>query len=456
MAWVYLTLKTNAQKARKCLEERGFYDKERKVARYSEEEVMIPIKQDMVEQLKNERMRGSEISLLFSFEGRIEHIDGHALNIRHHIVSPQEKLRLAIDNLFQIKGVTYDALLENDIPRHWEQHGDLILLPENSFTLDKWALFGEELWKVVTKSLGVTRLAKKSTINNDGFRTPKVSLLLGDSGWVTHIDNGIKYTFDVTKCMSSAGNITEKIRVGNFDCHGQTVVDLYAGIGYFVLPYLVHSQAALVYACEWNENAVEALKRNLKLNGVHKRCVIHEGDNMKFPLRVVADRINLGLIPSSEAGWPVACAVLRSDKGGWLHVHGNVTSRLTDSEKTANDRIVSALPLPRTSCTSSEEGNTRTTSSLSTLCYSEVSDRCDHFLSEENNMPSCNKKVKAEWLDWAKYVAQTLLKHLKKSHDNQNWNVKIRHIEHVKSYAPHIDHVVLDVECRPVCEHMTT
>lgn len=270
---------------RKYLEERGFYDKERKVATYSEEEVMIPIKQDMVEQLKNEQMGGSEKSL-FSFEGRIEHIDGDALNTRQHKVSPQEKLRLAIDNLFQIKGATHDALLQNDIPLHWEQHGDLILLPENSFTLAKWTLFGEELWKVVTKSLGATRLAKKSTINNDGFRTPKVSLLLGDSGLVTHIDNGIKYSFDVTKCMFSAGNITEKIRVGNFDCRGQTVVDLYAGIGYFVLPYLVHSKAVLVYACEWNENAIEALKRNLKLNGVDKQCVIYEGDNIKVTRRL--------------------------------------------------------------------------------------------------------------------------------------------------------------------------
>lgn len=175
----------------------------------------------------------------------------------------------------------------------------------------------------------------------------------------------------------------------------------------------------------------------------------------QFPLQGVVDHVNLGLIPSSEAGWPVACAALRSDKGGWLHVHGNVTSGLTDSGKTANDRRVSALSLLGTTFVSSEEENPSTASSISTLYCSEVSDRCDHFLLEENNTPSCNKKVKAEWLDWAKYVAQTLLKHLKKSHDNPNWNVQIRYIEHVKSYAPHIDHVVLDVECRPVFEHAT-
>lgn len=170
----------------------------------------------------------------------------------------------------------------------------------------------------------------------------------------------------------------------------------------------------------------------------------------------MADRVNLGLIPSSEAGWPVACAALRSNKGGWLHVHGNVTSGLTDGEKTANDRSVSALSLLGTSFISSEAENPSTASSLSTLHCSEVSERCDHFLLEKNEMPSCNKKVKAEWLDWAKYVAQTLLQHLKKSHDNQNWSVHIRHIEHVKSYAPHIDHVVLDVECCPICEHVTS
>ena len=40
------------------------------------------------------------------------------------------------------------------------------------------------------------------------------------------------------------------------------------GIGYFTLPYLVHAKAKHVYACEWNPDSIEALKRNLQLNGV--------------------------------------------------------------------------------------------------------------------------------------------------------------------------------------------
>jgi len=30
--------------------------------------------------------------------------------------------------------------------------------------------------------------------------------------------------------MFSAGNITEKLRIASFNCHGEVVVDLYAGM----------------------------------------------------------------------------------------------------------------------------------------------------------------------------------------------------------------------------------
>ena len=78
--------------------------------------------------------------------------------------------------------------------------------------------------------------------------------------------------------MFSRGNITEKLWIGSLDCSGETVVDLFAGIGYFTLPYLVHAGARVVHACEWNPDAVEALKRGLAENGVAERCTIHFGD----------------------------------------------------------------------------------------------------------------------------------------------------------------------------------
>ena len=41
----------------------------------------------------------------------------------------------------------------------------------------------------------------------------------------------------------------------------------------------IRAKAKLVYACEWNRHAVEALKRNVQSNSVADRCIILEGDN---------------------------------------------------------------------------------------------------------------------------------------------------------------------------------
>lgn len=58
------------------------------------------------------------------------------------------------------------------------------------------------------------------------------------------------------------------------------------GIGYFTLPYLVHAAATFAHACEWNDHAVEALRKNLVLNGVQDRCRIHHGDSRQVSCAV--------------------------------------------------------------------------------------------------------------------------------------------------------------------------
>uniref|UniRef100_A0ACD5UZW0 Uncharacterized protein n=1 Tax=Avena sativa TaxID=4498 RepID=A0ACD5UZW0_AVESA len=235
--------------------------------------------------------------------------------------SPQTIMRELVSLLLERKGMP-SQLLEQ-LPTRWETLGDITVLPKTCFKDPLWESIGEELWQLVAKSLGAQRLARQGKIMPNGTRDSTLELLVGDNGWVTHYENGISYSLDATKCMFSSGNRSEKLRMGQLDCRDEVVVDLFSGIGYFVLPFLVKANAKLVYACEWNPHALEALNRNVVDNHVADRCVILEGDNRLTAPKGVADRVCLGLIPSSECSWATAVMALRVD-GGILHIHGNV------------------------------------------------------------------------------------------------------------------------------------
>ncbi|NXG31850.1 TYW2 protein, partial [Dromaius novaehollandiae] len=373
--------------------------------------------------------------------------------------TPAQKLCHELRQLVVGSGESWSEELERDVPRSWQRHGDLILLSEDNFSAALWEKLGPVLWETVASALGAQRVARRGRVSPGGMRFPSVTLLLGQDGWVEHMDNGIRYMFDVTKCMFSAGNITEKLRVASLPCSGEVLVDLYAGIGYFTLPYLVHAAAAFAHACEWNCHALEALRRNLALNGVQDRCRIHPGDNrqvsgtartgrsarctascspalsFQLELRDVADRVNLGLIPSSEEGWPVACRVLKKDTGGVLHIHHNVEA-------------LPAAAHQQPAVSGDEQRLTEEAGSVGR----EDRERERQSLKDTEN---CGKetrvaRVRPEWQRWAEATAMRIRGLLEELH-GQPWRTSILHIEAVKSYAPHVHHVVLDLECRPTC-----
>ena len=106
---------------------------------------------------------------------------------------------------------------------------------------------------------------------------------------------------------------------------GEVVVDAFAGIGYYTLPMLVRSNAKYVYACEINPNSIMALTRGAELNQVLDRLTIVEGNNQETlqSLTGIADRVHLGILPSSQNTWELAIDCLKTT-GGIIHIHMNV------------------------------------------------------------------------------------------------------------------------------------
>ena len=230
------------------------------------------------------------------------------------------------------------VLIEN-LPQKWELFGDLAIIPNSTVNNSQWLDFfsritqeqEQEIWQIITQALRVKRLARQDKIATDLMRTSQVKMLLGDSGEVEINDFGVKFWLDVTKVMFSSGNVTERHRIGDIDMSGEIIVDAFAGIGYYSLPMLVRSNAEHVYACEINPNSIQALQNGAKLNNVSNRLTILEGDNLSTMKQVysMADRVHLGILPSSEKAWQSAINCLKSN-GGMLHIHMNVEEEKID------------------------------------------------------------------------------------------------------------------------------
>ncbi|CAF5035250.1 unnamed protein product [Rotaria sp. Silwood1] len=303
----------------------------------------------------------------------------------HEMSSPRAKLIENLQSLCNEHGLMWDDQLSNDVPRKWRIHGDVLLLPSNRCFVDsRWInhIPSDQFWSTVARSFGssIKRIAFEGPIRNDDFRSPNTRLVLGNDPWIHLVENGIKFSYNVDKSMFCAGNNTERMRMGRISCVNETIVDLYAGIGYFTLPFLVHGHARHVYACEWNPDSMEALRRNLQANHIDDdRYTLLLGDNQLTCPVGVADRCNLGLIPSSEASWPIACRALRSE-GGRLHVHGVVNTK---------------------------------------------------------------QETHDQWSENVRQHIETIMRNI--HHEENNYKCEIEHIERVKPYGPHLDHLVVDL-----------
>ncbi|KAI9376363.1 S-adenosyl-L-methionine-dependent methyltransferase [Aspergillus egyptiacus] len=318
--------------------------------------------------------------------------------------------------------------LVSSLPKRYTIYEPMLLLPLNAFTHPPaWGSLCSRLSSAERQALyasiadafsryGVTHIAMNAPIiatddqgHENRMRSP-VGLvpLYGDFGatdsisgdesaqpssddyerafWVRTVQNhGIVQIWAPVYTMFSRGNITEKARIlghgsvfdgldeGSLGGEGVgdvAVVDMYAGIGYFVFSYLKRG-VKRVWGWEINGWSVEGLRRGCLANGwgcrvvgVQQdgqlsvpvselvdslrdtdRVVIFHGDN-RFAADIIGEirgvmedrncwtsirHVNLGLLPTSSDSWDNSCNIVDREKGGWLHVHENVD--IQDIEK---------------------------------------------------------------------------------------------------------------------------
>jgi len=189
-------------------------------------------------------------------------------------------------------------------------------------------------------ALGASAVLRHRGPASGDRRLPSLELLAGGSTEAEVLEHGVRFQLDVARVMFSRGNADERARAGQVTRPGETVVDLFAGIGYFVLPALVVGRAARAYAVEENPDSYRYLLANLARNGVEDRAEALLGDNrtILLPTRS-ADRVFLGYLPSAVPWVPRALELVKP--GATLHVHLLVDS--TRDLATAEEQVARAL-----------------------------------------------------------------------------------------------------------------
>ncbi len=234
---------------------------------------------------------------------------------RRERMAPAERVRA------RLRAAAGEAVAEA-MPDGYQRLGRVLLLrlPESLRP------YGPTIGSAWKEELGVATVLAVSGPVAGEYREPQVERLAGTDTETEVVEHGVRWRFDAARLMFAAGNRTERQRAGRLARPGESVVDLFAGIGYFTIP-AARAGAARVVAVEKNPVAVHYLRENVRRNGVADRVEVRPGDNREVPLaRGEADRVFLGYLPSAIP-WVTRALDLLRPSGGWIHVHLVVDAR---------------------------------------------------------------------------------------------------------------------------------
>jgi tRNA wybutosine-synthesizing protein 2 len=199
------------------------------------------------------------------------------------------------------------------LPSSYQVIGNILLI---KFMKIKSAAQKKAIAKALMKMTKVATVCEIKEVSGE-LREPKVVKLVGNGTETVHKEHNVLYKLDVSKIMFSKGNLSERKRLLDKIKPSETIVDMFAGIGYFSIPIAKFTKAAKIYAIEKNDVAFGYLKENIKLNKVINIEPINDDcRNVKIEN---ADRILMGYFPNTEQFLPYALKMAK--RGTIIHFH---------------------------------------------------------------------------------------------------------------------------------------
>ena len=199
------------------------------------------------------------------------------------------------------------------LPRGWQILGKIIIVSLNENLEHRKKEVGEALLSLYPRC--------KTVLLDRGIRgrmrEPDREIIAGNRTETIHKENNCFFKLDAMRVMFSQGNLAEKKRMSKRG-KDETVVDMFAGIGYFSIPMAVHSKPKKIISIEINPVSFGFLKENITLNKVGNIIEPIAGDCAKATPCGIADRVIMGYLDGHEYLTQGISSLL---PGGILHYH---------------------------------------------------------------------------------------------------------------------------------------
>jgi tRNA (guanine37-N1)-methyltransferase len=227
------------------------------------------------------------------------------------------------------------------LPRALDVIGDIAVIDIPPELKTHKHVIGEALLK--THKNVRTVLAKVGAVTGT-YRLRELEVIAGEHRTTTvHKEHGCQYHVNVATAYFSPRLSTEHNRVASLVQKGETVVDLFAGVGPFSVLIAKKNADVRVYAVDINPEAVEFLKRNIRLNRVDNHVIPFKGNARQVveeKLLGVADRVIMNLPEKAIEFVDAACKAVKPS-GGIVQYYAFI--RLPDSIEYAQQRFSEAV-----------------------------------------------------------------------------------------------------------------
>ena len=231
-----------------------------------------------------------------------------------------------------------------DLISAFDQIGDIIIVRIPDSLLSKKKLIGETLLNEVKIVRSVFYQA--SPVEGD-FRTRNLEILAGEDKTETEYKEfGCRFRVDVANAFFSPRLSTERERIANLIEDGETIVNMFAGVGMFSI-MAAKKKKCTVYSLDINPVASRLCEKNIELNKIAGKVISINGDTSKIieeSLENKSDR-TLMLLPERSDEF-LESAIKTTKNGGIIHYYSHIhADKKSDAGKLSEKHYLEASPV---------------------------------------------------------------------------------------------------------------